>query len=121
MKWNKKSTSDIPTSYGFTFANTPENNQLYRGIICALKGFLIFCATFGTLGGLLSAFHIDYNIALAFFTLLLLCFSLSFLHYNKLIFNICYPLIFVFFTITIFRYRILANSGFQAFISVQYR
>lgn len=120
MKWNKKTTSASPISYGFTFAQTPENNQLYRGMICILKGILIFCATFGTLGGVLSAFHIHYNIPLVFFTLLILSFSLAFLHYNKLVFNICYPVIFLFFTFTIFRSRVLANSGFQSFISIVY-
>ena len=120
MKWNKKTTSKAPISYGFTFAKTPDDNRLYRGIICLLKGALVFCATFGTLGGLLSAFQINYNISLVFFTLLILCFALAFLHYNRIVFNLCYPVIFVFFTVSIFRNRVLANSGFQSFISILY-
>ena len=120
MKWNKKTTPDTSNSYGFTFAKTPADNQIYRGIICMLKGLLVFCATFGTLGGLLSAFDVSYNTAAVFFVLLLLCLSLSFLHYNKLIFNICYPIIFIFFTVAIFRNRVLANSGFQSFITILY-
>lgn len=120
MKWNKKTTPDTSNSYGFTFAKTPVDNQIYRGIICMLKGLLVFCATFGTLGGLLSAFDVNYNTVAVFFVLLFLCLSLSFLHYNKIIFNICYPIIFIFFTVAIFRNRVLANSGFQSFISILY-
>ena len=120
MKWNKKTTVDTSISYGFTFAQTPMDYRLYKGIICALKGFLIFSATFGSLGGLLSAFHVTYNVVFVFFTLLLLCLSLSFLHYSKIVFNIFYPIIFVFFSIAIFRNRVLANSGFQSFISILY-
>lgn len=121
MKWNRKTnpvSSNI--SYGFTFEKTPADNEIYRGTICMLKGVLVFCATFGTIGGLLDAFSVYYNTAALFFVLLLLCLSLSFLHYNRVIFNICYPVIFVFFTVTIFRNRILANSGFQSFVSILY-
>lgn len=121
MKWNKKTTfPQSNTSYGFTLAKTPADNEIYRGMICMLKGILVFCATFGTIGGLLDSFSVHYNITAVFFVLLLLCFSLSFLHYNKVIFYVCYPLIFVFFTIAIFRNRLLANSGFQSFVSILY-
>lgn len=121
MKWTKKATAKISeTSYGFSMEKTPEDNKIYRGTVCMLKGFLIFCATFGTIGGLLNAFSIQYHLPAVFFTLLLLCFTLSFLHYNKLVFNVCYPTIFVLFTIAIFRNRVLANSGFQSFVSILY-
>ncbi|MBR1693118.1 MAG: transglutaminase domain-containing protein [Lachnospiraceae bacterium] len=105
---------------GFSIDLTPDGNRLYRGIICLLNGFLIFCASFGTVGGLLNAFEVAYNEATLFFVLLLLCFMLAFLHYNKICFNLFYPLIFVAFTITIMQSRILANSGFQSFVSILY-
>jgi len=107
-------------AHGFSMNSTPTDNRLYRGIICLLNGFLIFCATFGTIGGILNAFEVAYNLTAVFFILFFLCFTLAFLHYNKVFFNLFYPLIFILFTFTIMQNRILANSGFQSFVSVLY-
>lgn len=107
-------------AHGFTMDQTPENNHLYRGIICLLNGFLIFCASYGTIAGLLSAFAVSYNHSALFWVLLILCFMLAFLHFNKFFFNLFYPLIFVVFTYAIMQSRILANSGFQSFVSIMY-
>lgn len=117
---NSKANRITPSEAAFFFEQTPENNHLYRWLICLLKGFLIFCATFGTIAGVLNAFSISYNEPALFFVLLFLCFCLAGLHYNRLVFNLFYPVIFVLFTGTIFKYRRLANSGFQAFMSILY-
>lgn len=107
-------------SYGFTMEQTPLNNRLYRGLICLLKGILVFSATYGTIAGLLSAFSIEYAKPVVFIILLFLSFCLSGLHYNRIVFNCGYPIIFVIFTWSIVRFRSLANSGFQTFVSTLY-
>ena len=107
-------------AHGFSMNQTPTDNRIYRGTICLLNGFLIFCATFGTVGGILNAFEVVYNLTAVFFILFFLCFTLAFLHYNKIFFNLFYPLIFILFTFSIMQNRILANSGFQSFVSILY-
>ncbi|MBO6016261.1 MAG: hypothetical protein J6P60_06755, partial [Lachnospiraceae bacterium] len=119
----KHKTTDIrPTGdrYGFSMEPTPERNRIFRGIICLLNGFLVFCSTFGTVGGVLNAFEVSYDQWTVFVLLLLLSFALAFLHYNKLFFYVLYPLIFLSFTFAIMQNRVLANSGFQSFVSVMY-
>lgn len=107
-------------SYGFTMEQTPMNNRLYRGLICLLKSILVFSAAYGTIAGLLSAFSIDYAKPVVFVALFLLALCLSGLHYNRIVFNCGYPIIFVLFTWSIIRFRSLANSGFQTFVSIVY-
>lgn len=117
---NSKLNRIAPSGAAFLFEQTPENNRLHRWMICLLKGFLIFCTSFGTIAGVLSAFSVSYQEPALFFVLLFLCFCLAGLHYNRLVFHLFYPVIFILFTGTIFKYRRLANSGFQAFMSILY-
>lgn len=105
---------------GYHLSTSPTEVTLHRGIVCLIHGFLIFCATFGSVGGVLNAFEISYNIPLFFFLMLALCFLLGFLHYNRMLFYTLYPVIFVGFTFSIIRNRLLANSGFQNFVTILY-
>lgn len=105
---------------GYHLSTSPTEITLHRGIVCLIHGFLIFCATFGAVGGVLNAFEVSYNIPLFFFLMLVLCFLLGFLHYNRVLFYTMYPVIFVGFTFSIIRNRLLANSGFQNFVTILY-
>ncbi|MGN0342756.1 MAG: transglutaminase family protein [Roseburia sp.] len=105
---------------GYCLATSPTEVTLHRGLVCLIHGFLIFCAAFGSIAGLLNAFSIRYNISLFFFLMLALCFLLAFLHYNQTTFYVLYPLIFIGFTFSIIRNRMTANSGFQNFVTVLY-
>ena len=105
---------------GYHLSTSPTEVTLHRGIVCLIHGFLIFCATFGSVGGVLNAFEVTYNIPLFFFLMLALCFLLGFLHYNRVLFYTLYPVIFVGFTFSIIRNRLFANSGFQNFVTILY-
>lgn len=116
----KKNTISDETLYGFSFPAEPAHFTPRPAVLCTVKAILVFCATWGTLGGLLSAFSVPYNAAFVIAMLLLFSFILAFLHYNALVFNTVYPLLFILFTYSIIQYRIIANSGFQSFISIMF-
>lgn len=123
MSAKKKQAAKMAASMeasGYQLAITPTEVTLHRGIVCLIHGFLIFCAAFGSIGGVLNAFQVSYNVPLFFFLMLALCFLLGFLHYNKGFFYALYPVIFIGFTFSIIRNRLLANSGFQNFVTVLY-
>nr|MBQ8252052.1 transglutaminase domain-containing protein [Lachnospiraceae bacterium] len=119
--FHKKKTApqQKPTyPYGFSFGSKPLTRCSDRILLCALKGIFIFAAVYGTLGGLISSFSLPcYPYAIALI-LLFLSLSLAFLHYNRLIFNVCYPIVFLIFTYSIFTYRYHVYSGFQAFLNI---
>lgn len=114
----KKNTISDETLYGFSFPAEPACFSPNMAVLCTVKALLVFCAAWGTIGGLLSAFSVQYNSALVMMALLLLSFILAFLHYNAVIFNTVYPVLFVIFTYSIIQCRVIANSGFQSFITV---
>lgn len=116
----KKNPISDQKLYGFSFPDEPLRFSPSPAALCSLKALLVFCASFGTLGGLLSAFSVNYNAFLVIILLLLFSFVLAFLHYNAVVFNVVYPLLFIIFTYSIIRCRLIANSGYQAFISVLY-
>ncbi|MCM1283498.1 MAG: transglutaminase-like domain-containing protein [Muribaculaceae bacterium] len=123
MLYSKKEKNDTigeQKKYGFSFPMEPVGFSARPAVLCCLKALLIFCASFGTLGGVLSAFHTSYNTALVLCSLLIFSFILAFLHYNAMIFNIVYPLIFFVFTFSIFQCRNIVNSGFQSFVSIMH-
>lgn len=123
MLFSKKKTISPTTKealYGFSFPDEPSAFSAHPAILCLLKSILVFCASFGTIGGLLSAFSISYNVLLVIGILLVISVMLGFLHYNSFVFNTVYPLIFVIFTYSIIKCRFIANSGFQTFVSTLY-
>ncbi len=114
----RKNTISDETLYGFSFPAEPASFTPNMAVLCTVKALLVFCASWGTIGGLLSAFSVQYNSALVMTALLLLSFILAFLHYNAVVFNTVYPVLFVIFTYSIIQCRVIANSGFQSFITV---
>ena len=120
MFHRKKEKEKTPPSYpyGFSFDEQPITRCSDRVLFCALKGILIFAAVYGTLGGLISSFSLPcYPFAIALI-LLFLSLTLAFLHYNRFVFNACYPVVFLIFTYSIFTYRYHVYSGFQAFLNI---
>lgn len=113
----KKDTIDV-NKYGFSFHEEPFDFSANVLIICIIKALLVFCSVTGTLGGLLSAFHINYNKGLFLLAMAVLSFTLAFLHYNNILFNTMYPILFFLFAFLIMRYRFIVMSGYQSFINV---
>ncbi len=114
----KKTQTAEPNLYGFSFAPQPLTKCANRTLSCALKGLFIFAAVYGTLGGLISSFQLPCYPVAIMVILLILSVALAFLHYNRIVFNIFYPLTFLLFTFAIFTYRYHVYSGFQAFLNI---
>lgn len=110
----KKSKNQIPLYEGFSFPDRIETFQPQRVFICIVKALIVFCASLGTIGSVVSAFELSVNMPLIFVLLFLMSTILSFLHYNNYIFNLCYPIVFFLFAFTIIRNRVYVNSGYQA-------
>ena len=115
-----KSTISNNERYGFTFPEEPSGFLPNLLLLCLIRALLIFCTGFGTIGGILSAFHIHYHHTMVMMSLLAFSFLLAFLHYHPVLFNVSYPLLFIFYTFSIFQFRQVVNSGFQSFITILY-
>lgn len=117
--WNRyKQSNEEKNLFGYYFINPAGNFDTGRGTICLMKAVLMFCASLGTIGSIVSAFGMNVNFPLIFVFLLAASLILAFLHYRRLLFNLCYPLIFVIFTFSILRHRDYANSGYQAILNL---
>lgn len=114
----KKTIAPATFPYGFTAEEIRTTTLPCRALSCALKGLIIFAAICGALGGIISGFSLPCYPAVIFLVLFALAMALAFMHYNRLIFNLCYPLLFFLFTYFIFTFRYQVNSGFQAFLSI---
>ena len=115
----KKAAPEAVTfPYGFQIPDQPETVCSDKGLVCLMKGILIFAASYGTVGGVISSFQLPCYQGLLLLILLVLSILLAFLHYSRTLFNIFYPVIFVAFTYFIFTFRYMVNSGYQAFINI---
>lgn len=110
-------TADAPFS-GFILEENSVHDSKDALIHCLIKGLLIFTASFGCISGVLSEFDVTYNYMLVLFVLFLSSMALSLIHLKKWLFNLGYPVIFLVFTTMLIRYRLLANSGFQALLNI---
>lgn len=115
----KKQPIEIPTyPFGYSMPDQPDTKCSNQATICAFKGFLIFAASFGTIGSVISSFSLPCYMAVIIAILFLFSMGMAFMHYNRIVFNVCYPILFLFFTYLIFQFRYQVNSGFQAFVSI---
>lgn len=119
MKKSKTSyeNGNMPFS-GFVLKEQSVHDHREALLHCFMKGLLIFTASFGCISGVLSEFDIVYNYMTVLIILLLSSLFLSMIHLKKWLFNIGYPVFFVIFTSALIRYRLLANSGFQALLNI---
>lgn len=93
---------------------------LNRFFICLLRGLMVFLACYGTIVGLVEAFHIPYNPTAVTIAFLFISLFASFLYYNRLVFYIGYFTLFFGFTYCLGRFFPYANSGFQAATNIIY-
>ena len=89
-----------------------------RLFLCVIRGLLIFMATFGTLGGLVSAFDIEYRMIRVALVLLFVSMAIALIYFNKVTFYIGYILLLTGFAWFSARYFLYVNSGFQAFLNI---
>ena len=89
-----------------------------RLLLCAIRGLLIFMATFGTLGGLVSAFGLEFRFYYVMTVIFAISMFIALIYYNKVTFYVGYVLLlagFAYFSAKSFWY---INSGYQAFLNV---
>ncbi len=121
MFFTKKVTNtNTPNTAGFVRLDASNSFSIERAKVCFLKGLLIFMASYGTIFGLLTCFDAPHYPVLLVIFLLVFSFSLAFLHYNKILFNLLYPLFFLLFAYSIFKYRTYVNVGYQSFLNIIY-
>lgn len=91
-----------------------------RLLTCILRSLLIFMASFGTIGGVISAFELPYNPYFVIPAFIIISVVISMIYYNRLLFYLGYFLIFFIFAFLTFSYYWYINSGFQAFLNTLY-
>lgn len=115
----KNINQDKQISSGLYLGQKPEEGRKLTIAICLTRAVLVFFVVFGSLGGFLSAFQIEFS-ALTAGGCLLLCalyFGFLFSFKRKIWKDIGYILFFIIYVIGIFNFRTYANSGFAAIIN----
>ena len=105
---------------GLLLGDIKTNRNTSRIFICFIRAFLIFLASFGTVGALVSAFQLDYYFFPVILTLLVLSLFIAFLYYNTITFYVGYIVVFILFILAIVVLYWPVNSGYQAFSNVVY-
>jgi len=118
LKRSVETTTDIQNKYGFSIPEIPTTFDTERTRVCLVKALLVFCASLGTVGSVVSAFDLSANMGLIIVLLLIMSLLLAFLHYNYVLFNLCYPVLFLFFAFSIIQNRVYVNSGYQAILNI---
>ena len=105
---------------GFYIGKIHNQDGLKRFFICLLRGFMVFLACYGTVAGVVEAFHIPYNQPFVMVFLLLFSLFTACLYYHKIIFYIGYVVLMFVFTYALGVLYYYANSGFQAIVNIIY-
>lgn len=119
MLFRKKQRDNTPTfPYGFSADSQPTTVLSDRVLVCLIKGLIIYAAAMGTIGSVISSFSLPCHLGTIVIGLLAGAIALSFIHFNRWVFNICYPILFFLFVFCIIMFRNHVNSGYQAFLSI---
>ncbi len=103
--------------YGAVLGDISSNPTSGRFFLCFVRAVLIFMASFGMLGGLVSSFGLAFSMPVVIIALFLLAFLTAFLYYNKLTFYLGYFVIFAAFIFFSVSFYWEVNSGYTAFLS----
>ena len=76
--------------FGLTMGDFSTGNKSNRFFLCFIRACLIFMATYGTVGGIVSAVGLQYSLPIVAFALFVLAFFSAFLYYNKISFYVGY-------------------------------
>lgn len=101
--------------------NYASKSKFSRVQLCFIRALLIFMASYGTVGAMVSAFDLPYMVPLVIIGSLIICSYIAFLYYNRITFYVGYILYFFLFTISIFSLYWYVNSGFQAYVNTVYQ
>ncbi len=106
--------------FGLTMGDFSTGNKSNRFFLCFIRACLIFMATYGTVGGIVSAVGLQYSLPIVAFALFVLAFFSAFLYYNKISFYVGYIVVFAGFIVFSISSYWYINSGYQAFVNVLY-
>ncbi len=106
--------------FGLTMGDFSTGNKSNRFFLCFIRACLIFLATYGTVGGVVSAIGLQYAVPIVIVALFVLAFFSAFLYYNKISFYIGYIVVFAGFIVFSISSYWYINSGYQAFVNVLY-
>ncbi len=112
-----KRQAAILGEYGILLGSVRAEQNEPRLFLCAVRGLLIFFAVFGTLGGLVSAFDLEYNRVGVAALLFAISMFIAFIYYNRLTFYAGYVFLLIGFAWFSARYFAYINSGYQAFLN----
>ncbi|MCR5324915.1 MAG: hypothetical protein K6E85_16785 [Lachnospiraceae bacterium] len=117
MRSDRKRAEELGR-YGISLDRIKAERKEPRLFLCAIRGMLIFMAAFGTLGGIVSAFDIDYRTFRVAAVLFIVSMLIAFIYFNKVTFYVGYLLLLGGFAWFSMRYFLYVNSGFQAFLNI---
>lgn len=107
-------------SYGIAMPGISSDTSDNKAFLCTVRGILIFFASFGCIGGLVSAFELPFYFFPVMLSFFLVSMLIAFIYYNRLTFYLGYVVFFLCFAISIFSLYWYVNSGYQAFMNTVY-
>lgn len=119
-KKKKNMERNVELSGGVSL-ETPADAGKQRALFhCLPKGLLVFFVVYGSLGGFISAFHMECNYVLPSIILFLsaMYFSGLFAFRKSYLKDLGYIIYFIFYVFAIFLFKSYVNSGFAAIINV---
>ena len=94
QKKEYKERKDELKELGITIGDINTDRHQNRFFLCFIRTILIFLATYGMTGGIVSSFNLSFSVPVVVLSLFVLAFFSAFLYYNKLSFYIGYFVVF---------------------------
>ena len=120
QKKEYKEREDELKELGITIGDIKTDRHQNRFFLCFIRTILIFLATYGMTGGIVSSFNLSFSVPIVVVSLFVLAFFSAFLYYNKLSFYIGYLVVFAGFLVFSVAGYWYVNSGYQAFMNELY-
>lgn len=116
QKENYRTIIGLQNTNEIAFSNT------YGFLMPISKALLCFMLVFGGIGGYVSCFTTEFDVAMVALILLVLSFVIAFVKNfsSGFLRNICYLAFFFLFAFSIFRYYVYVNSGYHAVTNLTY-
>lgn len=89
-----------------------------RLLTLLLKGFIVYLLSMGSIGFYLSAFDIEYNVAMCHIVILVMAIICAMLYYRLLVENLGYLILLIVFAGMVVMFRKYINSGFYAIVNI---
>ena len=94
-----------------------DGNTDRRGILCFIRGILVFLACYSTIGAVVSSFGLEFEVLYVAAAMLVLAMLAAYVYYNKVTFYLGYAFLFFILIVLAFAFYMYINSGFQALLN----